>query len=192
MANKVYEIFTDLPPAALTEVAMETYRIWLEFALGKEEIGGKVLTHPSGRYAASMSWKRTGQASVAIIADESIAPEVGWIEEGRPASDMKAKMLGQGKTRTAADGHKYRIIPMRRDATAPDFDIDDIVSSAAGERLPTRAARMWARPRSQSNPSRFRTMTDKPGSAAWIVPAMPAYAPAAILASLIRRDTHGR
>lgn len=203
--NKMYEVYTDLDPEALTDVAAMVYRAWLAFALGQGEIGGQVLKHPSGRYAASMSWKKTGEAAVAIIADETIAPEAGWIEEGKTSADMKAAMLGKGNTRTSKAGYRYRVIPMRRDATTPSADIlGDIVTTKAGETLPVRAARMWARPRWRSNPSSrrtvppgivpspFVTMTDKPGSSPWVVPAMPAYSPAAILADIIRRETAAR
>ena len=189
---KVYEIFSDLDPDTLTEVAADVYRLWLEFALGQQELGGKVLMHPSGRYAASLSWKKTGQASIALIADETIAPEAKWIEEGRTAADMKAAMLGKGRTKISADGHMYRVIPIRRDALTPRFDLGDIVTSSAGERLPVRTQKMWARPRWHTNADHFATMTNEPGSSDWVVPAMAPYSPAAILASLLRQEYERR
>lgn len=189
---RTYEVFTDLDPDALTEIAVEVYRRWLEFALGKDEIGGRLLSFPSGRYAASMSWRRTGVASVALIADEKIAPEAKWIEEGRAGADMKAAMLGKGKTRVSSDGYLYRVIPMRRDSRTPGFDLGEIATSSAGERLPIRVSRLWARPRLRNDPDRFVTMTNEPGSSEWMIPAMPAYSPAAILAALVRREYGGR
>jgi hypothetical protein len=189
---KTYYVYTDLDPSALTEVAMETYRLWLAFALGNGEIGGKTLAYPSGRYAASISWKKEGAAHIAIIADETIAPEAKWIEEGRAQVDMKAAMLGKGNTRTSSSGSRYRAIPIRRNAVPPKFDVGDIVTSNAGERLPVRTARMWSKPRQRVNLDHFATMSDAPGSSPWVVPAMAAYSPAAILADLIRNETGGR
>jgi hypothetical protein len=196
MADRTYEVYTDLDPDALTDVAALVYRAWLAFALGQGEIGGRVLKHPSGRYAASMSWRKTGQAAVAIIADESIAPEAQWIEEGKSSADIKAAMLGKGNTKISKAGYRYRVIPMKRDPTAPAFDASSILTSQAGEHLPVKTARMWARSYShwdtQHGADRFRTMTDKPGSAPWVVPAMAAYSPAAILADIIRREAGTR
>lgn len=155
MANEVYEVHTNLSPSQLTELAVETYKAWLQFAMGKQAIGGKVLKHPSGQYAAALSWRRTGATSIAIIADESV-PQVGWIEYGRAAADIKAAMLADAKV--SKDGHRYRVIPVSREP-----------------------AKMWATTRP------FITISDKkPGS--WIVPAMPAYSPGAILADLLREN----
>jgi len=188
-----YTVQTDLNPEQLTLVAAETYRQWLSFALGRTAIGGKTLAHPSGRYAASMSWRRTGVASIAIIADESIAKEAQWIEEGRPGADMKAAMLGGGKTRTSKDGHLYRIIQMRTNEKPLKFNMSTIVSTAMGERLPAGKGRVWARPRAivDSRSTRFRTMSNRPGAAAWKIPDMPAYAPAQILSDALRTQYGG-
>ena len=59
MPHKVYDVYTDLDPIQLLDVASETFFAWLKFALGEDEIGGKKLAHPSGRYASAISWKRT-------------------------------------------------------------------------------------------------------------------------------------
>lgn len=182
---KEYDVYTDLDPDTLTNVAMETYRLWLQWALGEAQIGGKVLKHPSGRYAAALSWKRIGASHIAIIADETIAPEAQWLEEGKAQTDMKAAMLGKGHTRTSASGHRYRVIPIRKTSRPPRFDIASIVGSNAGERVPAGKAKMWARPRPHTNADHFATMSDKPGASDWMIPAMPAYSPAALLAQLL-------
>lgn len=184
-----YTVHTDLDPEALSVLAAETYRQWLEFALGKGSIGGKTLQHPSGAYAASISWRKTGTASIAIIADETKAPEAKWIEDGHePYGDLKDVMLaGQP---TSKDGYRYRVVPISDDAPTPAFDMTKIVSNASGERIPTGTARLWARAKSNVKTSNFRMMTDKPGSADWLLPDMPAYSPAYILSELIR-SAHG-
>ena len=189
---RTYEIYTDCDPDTLTEIAMETYRRWLEFALGKDEIGGRILAHPSGRYAASMTWSRQGEAMVAITADEKIAPEAKWIEDGTAGANMKTIMLGGGKTKVSKDGHRYRVIPIRRTPQTPSFDMGSLVGNKQGERLPLKTSRLWARPAWHTNASKFVTMSDKPGSAPWIIPPMAAYSPAAILAGMIREQYDGR
>ncbi len=186
--NIVYDVVTDLDPKTLTAIAAETYRKWLEWALGKGEIGGKTLAHPSGRYAASLSWKRTGVSSVAIIANESIAPEALWLEKGTTGANMKEIMLRNAPV--SADGYRYRIIPIRNDGTITGgADRASIVGNAqTGERLGGRVGRMWTKPRAAVDASHMVVMTDRPGSADWKIPPMPAYAPAKILSDLLRQE----
>lgn len=88
-------VFTDLRPDALTEVGLQVYQHWLAFALGKEAVGGRILMHPTGRYASSISFKKLGRYHVAIIADEKIAPEAAVLEKGHGPIDMK-RYLRQG------------------------------------------------------------------------------------------------
>jgi hypothetical protein len=186
MANRSYTVYTDLSPDALTEVAVETYRQWLAFALGKEAVGGRTLKHPEGRYAASLSWKRTGVASVAIIADESVAPEVGWIEEGHGPIDLKAAMLGKGNTHTSKAGYQYRAIPIREVYGAPTAAPKLVGNPSKGQSLHGKQKGVWAKPRPYVDPNNHVvTMSDAPGSSAWRIPAMLPYSPASYLASLI-------
>jgi hypothetical protein len=187
---KVYDIYTDLDPDQLGNVAAETYYTWLMFAIGKTDIGGKTLKHPSGRYASAISWRRTGRARISIIADEGAVPEVGMIEDGSPAIDLKAKMLTPDKSKRSKDGYLYRTLYLRPDQwrEAPQIGMDSIVSAFGGERLASRLGRLWAQPRPNVDPKSRGpfTMTNKPGSSPWRIPAMPAYAPAAILAQQLQ------
>ncbi len=191
MTNEVYDVHTNLDPQQLTALAAETYRVWLNFALGKQEIGGHTLQHPTGQYAAALSWKRTGVASIAIIADESV-PQVGWIEYGRAGADIKAAML-QGVT-PGKDGYRSRVVPIRpaEPENKPSMSAADIVSASNKGGLPSGVAAVWATKRPDTDPaSNWVTMSDNPNAHAkgvdsWKVPAMPAYAPAAVLADLLR------
>lgn len=191
----VYDIYTDLDPDQLGNVAAETYYRWLEFSLGATDIGGKTLKHPSGRYAAALSWRATGRSVVSIIADESVANEVGIIENGSPAIDLKAKMLGGGKAKRGKDGYLYRTLYLRPDQwrDKPVLGLDSIVSAFGGEQLRAKLNRLWAQPRPHGDPKSRGpfTMTNKPGSSPWRIPAMPAYAPAAILAQELQ-SKYGR
>ncbi len=182
----VYDVFTDLSPDDLTAVAMETFRLWLQFALGVDNLTGKKLTNPSGRYASSLSWSRSGPNKVTILADETIAPEGAFIETGTAGADMKQMLVR--KTKYTAAGEAYRVIPIRPDeGPGPlGFNFDSLVgtSSGKGERLPKAVSKIWAVAREYVDPnSRFVTMTaSHPG---WQVPAMPAYAPGAALKAML-------
>jgi hypothetical protein len=188
MAHKVYDIYTNLDPQQLSELASETFKLWLKFALGQQEIGGKKLLYPSGRYASAISWKRTGVARVSIMADEDAIPEVGAIEYGRPEIDLKSKMLFGGRAHTSKEGYQYRVLPLRPDSwrdtpsLAPGMTLDTM----SGGKVRTSVARMWAKPRPFIDKnSRFRTMTNRPGSSPWRIPEFHPYAPGAILADLL-------
>lgn len=188
----VYDVYTDLDPNALTAVAMETYRLWLQFALGQENLTDKKLKNPSGRYAASLSWTRSSPNRVTVIADESIAPEAAYVETGTTGADMK-QMLERNAKYTA-DGIAYRVLPLRPDVDPGplSFNFDKIVgtSSGKGERLPKSQGKLWAVARHVVDPnSRYVTMTeDHPG---WQVPSMPAYAPGAALKAMLEAQ-YGR
>lgn len=190
-----YDIFTDLDPDQLGAVAAETYYTWLQFACGQTDIGGRKLKHPSGRYASALSWRRTGRNRVAIIADEDAVPEVGIIEDGSPAIDLKSKMLTPDKAKRSKAGYLYRTLYLRPDQwrEAPSIGMDTIVSAFGGERLAGRVGKIWAAPRPFVDPKSRGpfTMTNKPGSSPWRIPAMAAYAPAAILAQQLRSQ-YGR
>lgn len=183
-----YDVYTDLPPDLLTEVAKETFRLWLNFALGQQSALGKKLKNPTGRYAASLSWKMTSPTQVAIVADETIAPEAEWVETGTDGADMK-KMLA-GKSKIGKDGEAYRVVPLRPDNSGGPlkFDMSRIVRGAGkGERLPASVGKMWASPRPYIDPnSRYRTI--KASSPGWQVPSMPAYAPALALKQLLENE----
>lgn len=167
---------------------METYRQWLSWSLGGDTIAGaRTLQHPSGRYAASLSWRRTGVASVAIIADEESTPEAKWLEEGTTGyADFKALMLGR-HSKTSKDGYKYRIIPIRNDGSLPENSVPNIVETSRGGRLSKPQGKIWAS-NGPTGAQEFRVMTNKPGSAAWALPPMTPYAPAKILSDLLKKQ----
>lgn len=183
-----YTVMTDADPQTLTQIAVDTFKMWVAFSLGQSDLGGKtqVLMHPSGKYASSISWKRTGESSIAIIADESIAPESDWVERGRAGFSIKAAMLGKGNTKTSKAGYRYRFIPFSANPPKPSFSVANVITNSRGGRMPTRAVKMWAKKAAGAGYSGGAIMSDKPGSATWIIPPMPAYSPAKILSDMIR------
>jgi hypothetical protein len=191
LPHKVYDVQTDLDPLALSELAAETFMVWLRFALGQQELGGKKLKHASGRYASAISWRRTGVAKVAIIADEDAIKEAGSIEYGHPAVDLRSKMLYGGRAHLSKQGYMYRILPLRPNSwrSTPTLNPSMIIDTLSGGRVRAGVAKMWATPRPYVDKgSRFRTMSDKPGASRWIIPEFHPYAPGQFLADLLREQ----
>jgi len=150
--------------------------------------------HPTGRYAASISMRRYGSRRgsrgpgqvpirtinhVAIIADESLAPEAAILETGHGPIDMLQHL---------SPGRSY---PIFGDAQTP--------SAVSGASFPTssygrsRVRKMWAVSRQLTgfrrtpSASGGRKASNTSGTGkAWTIPAMPAYHPAQILADLVR------
>ena len=188
-----YTVHTNANPQQLGLIAADTYKQWMEFALGHKEIGGKKLMHPSGKYAASISWQRQGTYQVVIVADDTVAPEGKWIEDGISGFSIKQKMLAK-YSKINAKGERYRIIPM---PPYPDKDkpndmlngnsLADFITkyNPNGQRVRRNIARMWGKPIKRTS---FRTMRDGPGAAAWYIPDRPAYAPAKHLADLLKNQ----
>jgi hypothetical protein len=157
---------------------MKTFELWLAFALGQASLGGNRIIHPTGRYAASLHYKKFGFSKVAIIADERYAPEARILETGHAAVDLLTKLQ---------PGRAY---PMHRWGgwKAP---ITTPLSRRRGKRL-------WAVARAQSESGfarvpktrRAAKMNTSGTAAEWIIPAMPAYAPGRILRNLLEQ-TYG-
>ncbi len=165
------EIFTNAPPQFMGIVMKRLFERWIEFAQGKRiiEFGG--LKHPTGKYASSITYKTYGASRVMINADETKAPEAKWIEWGHRRYDMKenASLVG-------------RSFPMHRMEGYPGFNV---AANLAKLSFPSkgRAPKLWAKIRSASFTGFARIgKNSRPDS--WIIPAMPAYHPALILAQL--------
>ncbi len=171
-----YVVKTNLDPEHVNQLGLEIFAKWVEFALGQQSLGGRKLIYPTGRYAASISFQKTGEASVAIIADEKIAPEALFLETGHAQVDLKTK-LQQG-----------RAYPMHR----PPGNWATITSTGlrrvgAGPAKPS----MWAEVRAAGS-SGYASIGPNSPADSWIIPSMPAYAPAAALAALARSKAAGR
>lgn len=169
VGSMVYVVKTDLRPADVTRVGVELFLKWMEFALGRGSLDGKRLVYPTGRYAASLRLEQRDETTVAIIADENVAPEALWLEIGHGAFDMKTVATLSG-----------RAIPMHE---APGGSAHRAATGlrriGAGPARPS----MWAEVRRASF-SGFASFGPNSAPDSWIIPAMPAYAPAHVLAQL--------
>ena len=175
-AGHVFVIKTDLPPELVTEIGVEIFVKWMNFALGKEMLNGKKLFYPSGRYASSLSFRQVDETTVAILADESVAPEALFLEEGHRSFDMK--------TVTALRG---RSIPMHRPVGgAKHLSMTGLKRVGGGPARPM----MWAEVRAGTS-SGFASIGPNSAPDSWIIPAMPAYSPAGTLAAMARGMAQG-
>jgi hypothetical protein len=160
----VYDIMTDLPPDQLYELGIKVFRLWMEWALGKPVFPIPTLRNPTGRYASSLKFQRQGVRRVAIIAEDSFAPEVGILETGHEEVDLKKKLV---------PGRTY---PMHRGTSGA-------ISVGRG----ARSRSIWASAM-RAGFNGFATVPSKitaENAGSWIIPAMPAYSPGRILAELI-------
>ena len=163
MASFSYVVKTNLPPEQLSQMAVEVFTRWVEFALGQRALGNHRLVYPTGRYAASIEYRQEGETSIAIVAS---APEAEIIEQGHAAVDLKTK-LQQGKV--------YRM--HRPVGATPGTALRRI-----GAGPPSTKPRMWAELH-QKTASGFASIGPNSLADSWIIPAMPAYSPAMILAA---------
>ena len=82
----VYDVWTDMDPDTLSAAALSIYERWVAFALGKAEIGGKSVMHPTGRMAAAIDVDQVSPTHIMIVAD---SPEAEILEEGHGEIDLK-------------------------------------------------------------------------------------------------------
>lgn len=168
-----YDIHTDMDPDMLNEVGLHIFQEWIAFALGKKELGGHMLMHPSGKYASSIQFRRYGKSRIAIYTDDAFAPEAQWIEEGHRRVDLKEDPKLRGRTLVMHRGGKG-------DYGSAGYG-DPVMSSS-------RRKSIWANVREQGF-SGFATVpshTTPENANSWIIPRMEAYAPARILADMVR------
>ena len=175
MASRVtYVVKTDLPPEAVNAIGLLVFSKWLDFALGRTVLNGRRLVYPTGRYAASISFRQEGEATVAIIADEDAAPEAGILEQGHAPVDLKTRLR---------PGRAY---PMHR----PSGSVPGVSLRRIGSGPPGMHPSMWAEVRMREF-SGFASIGENSPPDSWIIPAMPAYAPALYLAASLRSSLRG-
>lgn len=164
----IYTVRTNLPPEMVTRVALSMFEKWLDFALGRSALGGKRLIYPTGRYAASLQYRQEGEATVAIVADESIAPEAAILETGHVMTDLKTKL---------SPGRAYA---MHRPSGAAPGGLRRVGGGPPGFR-----PQIWAAVR-RSEGSGYASFGPNSAPDSWIIPAMPAYSPALILSRMAK------
>jgi len=187
----IYDIYSNLDQEEASSLALDTFQKWMEFAMGNQAIGGRMLKRPSGRYASSIRYDDSHPGYIAIYADAGEAPEANFIEDGRQnATDLKEYMLGNGKGHRSKDGSLYRIIPIKNENEV-------IPTNPVITRTPYGWAGgspfMWANENKMAFSSfnvHFRTMSSKQ-TGKWIIPPMAAYSPAMYLSQELNNSAGG-
>jgi hypothetical protein len=169
-----YVVKTNLPMEAVTRIGIEIFAMWLDFATGGMALNGKRLIYPSGRYAASIRLEKRDENTIAIIADEDAAPEAAILETGHRSFDMKTVASLSG-----------RALPMHRPTGSQEVQAQTGLRRVGGGPPGLRPS-IWAEIRT-SEGSGFASFGPNSPPGSWIIPAMPAYAPAFSLAMAARR-----
>jgi len=176
MPGVSFSVHTNLPPEQVSRIAIEIFTLWVDFALGKAAIGGKKIIYPTGRYAASINYRIEGQSTIAFWAT---APEAGILELGHASIDLKQK-LRPGHYRMHRPPGATPGTSLRRIGAGPAPSL----AAARGSKIVQRAT-MWAEMH-RSERSGFATLSPNSPADSWIIPAMPAYSTAGILAAQAR------
>ncbi len=211
-----YVIHTNLDEKALTQAAITIYEHWLAFATGEGEVGGRKLANPSGKYASSITvspmHRNGGVIEYEIYADYGAAPQGQSIEQGRPAYDMREKLLSSPKTKISKSGNRYRRVVITNSNTpAAGRFLSGVPASISG--VMNAGIRIWAKPLEITPESMktIRTVSDNHsglkkihpfspsadyskgvfGGERWRIPAFVPYRPAQILSELYRAQYGG-
>ena len=170
-AGSIIEIYTDAPPQFMGLIMQRLFERWIEFARGQRNLDFGGLSHPTGKYAASISYKKFGETRVMIEANEAKAPEAKWIEWGHRRYDMKQNPNLVGRT-----------FPMHR---MGGYNGYNVAQNLAKLNLPSKghAPKLWAKARAASSTGFAKLGKNAPADS-WVIPEMKAYHPALILAKL--------
>lgn len=166
---KIYDVWTDLGTEQITEIGIAIAEKWIAFAMGQDTLSSYHIRNATGRYASSISVTSDAPNKVSVIADEEMAPEAKWLEEGHGQYDMKSQFPG-------------RTFPMHRGTG------NAILNSTFGGRTNN----VWATPRAEgfNGFARVPSKITAENADSWIIPAMPAWSPAQHLAQLAQRSAN--
>lgn len=183
------DVYSELQPKQLNKIGLAVFKAWTEFALGQRALGGRRLRQPTGIYASALRFEVLGKNHVAVMVDEWIAPHAKIIESGHRQFDMldyltpgKAYPMTRNSFKPVAGAStRYAINPQtgRRARTGSGV-------VRAGRFVPSMTGIVRAPASRESLQGRYNTSGRGP---AWTVPAMPAYAPARLIAALFARKT---
>lgn len=182
VSSTVYDVYTDADRDEIEAVALEIFKEWVAFAEGRDTLGGKYLLHPTGLYASSLRLEIDRQ-HVAIIADESIAPEALFLEVGHGSIDLKkyASPTPQHIHMQRGGGVVARVSQQRQ----PRFP-----RASPPGRLSPKNPSLYATRRSQFgmlHGSEWATLSKNSPPGSWIIPPMPAYQPGKWLADAAKK-----
>ena len=110
---------------AVKGVAKHGAQSWQKAVLKQSGIWSK----EKDDYAASITWKMTGDFSAVIESDYKYAAD---IETGRPARDLKRMLDTSGKVRRTTDGRRFLVIPFRHNTPGNSAHSQDMPPGVYG------------------------------------------------------------
>ena len=200
------KVKSNMEPDSVHEALLETFKKWVNFSLGVGKLGGKMLKAPSGKMAASLRAEYNLEGNVvALYIDPK---ELGALEskmiQGHKGFSLKRKMLVGGKAKRSKDGYLYRFVPIADKPKSPKqafaesslknlFTTRDMPQGGVVQ-INRNLAKMWIANSSRSHygSTKIRTMSNRPGSARWYIPAMPAFNITKLLTDSLPKNLKGR
>lgn len=176
-----YEVVTNLPADLVNDLLVQTLDDWVQFAQGKQGIGGRTLEHPSGRYASSLSIRQRG-SSYTIFSKSNHAD---ILEAGHRAFSM-AKYSSSYPVNPKTGMHVVMLGDEDSKRSPPPMAR---LRSAGGKGLNVNVVNNKAKVRKSfmsryGEGPQFRTIDES--SPGWKVPRMLAYSPAWHLAQKLK------
>jgi hypothetical protein len=218
--GKVREVKTNVDPEFVHEALLSTFKKWIEFAMGVRKLGGRKLKNPSGKMASALRADMDKEGNVVALYIDSEAAEQHknkfvnlsadsnqFVMGGHKRIYLKKTMLQAGKPgvrRSKKGGYLYRYVPI---ATKPSKPMQLFSESNIKNLLVTRKTprgmemsvnqnvmKMWLKnyANAHSGPRKIRTMSNKPGSAKWEIPAMKPFNVSKLLKDMVPSQSKGR
>lgn len=132
--QKIREVKTDLDPSDVNDLLLETFKKWIEFAMGTRSLGGRKLKNPSGKMATALKADMDPSGNVvALYIDPEMANDSSnkyanlsansndFVMSGHKRIYLKRTMLQVGRdgVRRSKEGYLYRYIPIANKPKSP-------------------------------------------------------------------------
>jgi hypothetical protein len=212
----IKEVVTSMDPEFVSDVLLEVYRKWIEFALGSGELGGKMYKYrskynpgpaPSGAMAAALRAETDKNGNVVALyidKDSMGSADADLLMSGHRGFSLKDKMLKGGRkgVKRSKAGYLYRRIPIASSPKNPGATFGEashIVNLLTSSVTPQggmihvnkNLAKLWVRNKREAHNGsvNIRTMSNKPGSARWWIPQMRPFNAGHILKSMLKNQS---
>lgn len=187
------DVKTNLANSDIHDALLQTFEKWMKFSMGVGKLGGRMLRHPSGRMAAALKAESDQEGNViAIYVDheELGAEEHDLLTTGHKKFSLKDRMLQPGKpgVKRSKAGFLYKYVTIAdnpisaKQSYKSAVHIKNLFTGQETDHggvfgINKNLAKMWASnyKKAHKNSDKIVTMTNKPGSKKWIIPAMPAF-----------------
>jgi hypothetical protein len=206
----VKEVRTNIDPEFIHQSLLEVYQKWVNFAMGVGKLGNRMLKSPSGKMASAIKadFDEDGHVVALFVDEESIGKEANdLLLSGHKGFSLKSRMLQAGKrgVRTSVDkktGKKflYRYVPIADRPTSPKAAfgeasrITNLFTTTKGLhggtlQINKNLARIWVSnfKKAHTGSIKIRTMSNKPGSARWWIPAMKPFNAGFLLKQMLKQ-----